>query len=254
MRIFMVRIIRSTIRKRIPALLVLLLVSTPAMAQIDGLEIPEARYPRLVRQAASAAGFVPAGWVLEKQASGDLNGDGAADLAILLRQNDARNVVSNAEGLGVESLNTNPRILAVAFARRSPAGYSLVMENHALIPRHDSPTLDDPFHDLEIVKGTLRLSLLQFASAGSWGTSITKFNFRYQKNCFQLIGYDRNETHRGSGETTNLSINYLTKKAIVTTGNIENDETRVRPKRLASTRTLCIDQIGNGWEFDPAVK
>src|SRR5688500_10551792 len=94
-------------------LLALLFVSSHAMAQLD---IPEVRYPRLTRQATTAAGFVPSGWMLEKIQRGDLNGDGAADLAMVLRQNDARNVISNTEGLGVETLNTNPRILAVALA------------------------------------------------------------------------------------------------------------------------------------------
>ena len=235
---------------RIVFLLAFLLLATRATAQLD---VPEVTYPRLTRQATSAAGFVPAGWTLEKNLRGDLNGDGAADLAMVLRQTDRRNVVSNTEGLGVESLNTNPRILAVAFASKSSGGYTLAVENHRLIPRHDSPTLDDPFQDMVIVKGTLQVSLLQFASAGSWGTSTTKFTFRNKGNCFQLIGYDRNELHRGSGETTDLSINFLTKKATVSTGNIESDRKKVKAKKVRTRPAICIDMIGDGWEFDPEV-
>ncbi len=223
-------------------------------ASAQELAIPAATYPALPRQAASAEGFVPPGWRLEAQARGDLNGDGKADLAFVLHGTDPKNVVANPDGLGVDSLDTNPRILAVAFARA--AGYELALENHALIPRRTDPVLEDPFDGvaaggLEIARGTLRVRLGVFASAGSWSMSTIATTFRWQNGRFELIGYDRTETNRGSGEIEGLSINYLTRRAKRTQGTIESDAETARWETLPRGPLLSLDEVGDGLEFDP---
>ncbi|NTV46202.1 MAG: hypothetical protein HGB11_06700 [Chlorobiales bacterium] len=230
-------------------LLVAGLISKTAFAQVD--DLPKVTYPHLPRQAPSAEGFVPSGWKLELMKVGDLNGDGIADLLMVLHQNDPANLVPNKYGLGVDTLDTNPRILAVAFGSKS--GYTLAAENHTLIPRRDSPTLDDPLEEggVNIGRGTLRVSLHLWASAGSWSTSNTTYTFRYQENCFKLIGYDRNELRRNSGETTDLSINYLSRKAKVVHGSIEDSKQDVKWKPVPNHPLLCMDEVGDGFEFNP---
>jgi hypothetical protein len=232
---------------------VALLVGFAACAA-QALDIPDAAYPPLPRQAVSAEGFVPPGWRLEAQAKGDLDGDGKADLAFVLHGTDPKNVVANPDGLGVDSLDTNPRILAVAFARA--AGYDLALENHALIPRRTDPVMDDPFDSvaasaLEVARGTLRLRLGVFASAGSWSMSTIATTFRWQNGRFELIGYDRTETNRGSGEIEGLSINYLTRRAKRSQGTIESDAEKTRWETLPRGPLLGLDEIGDGLEFDP---
>ena len=226
-------------------------LSCPAAQE---LAIPAAPYPALPRQAASAEGFVPPGWQLEAQAKGDLNGDGAEDLALVLHATDPNNVVANPDGLGVDKLDTNPRILAVVFARN--AGYELALENHALIPRRTDPVMDDPFDSvaasgLEVARGTLRLRLGVFASAGSWSMSTIATTFRWQNGRFELIGYDRTETNRGSGEIEGLSINYLTRRAKRSQGTIESDAEKSRWETLPRGPLLSLDEVGDGLEFDP---
>src|SRR5262245_18638321 len=102
---------RSLLRLYAAVLLVAGLVSAAAARE---LQIPEAVYPGLPQRAASADGFVPAGWKLETQVSGDLNRDGIADLVLVLRENNPKNVIEH-ENLGENPLDTNPRILAIAF-------------------------------------------------------------------------------------------------------------------------------------------
>src|SRR5882724_2087426 len=75
---------------------------------------PEATYPKLAIHAVSPDDFIPKGWNLESMKKGDLNGDGRIDIALVLHQNDPRNVIHNKVGLGVNQYDTNPRILAVA--------------------------------------------------------------------------------------------------------------------------------------------
>src|SRR5687768_6624673 len=224
----------------------------PLGAAAQDLEIPEAVYPALPRQAASAEGFVPAGWAVESQASGDLNGDGIADLALVLHEQDQENVVAH-DGLGESPLDTNPRILAVAFGRRS-GGFVLELENHTLIPRREVPTLEDPLSEggIAIEGGTLRVTMGFFASAGSWGTWKTTYTFRHQNGRFELIGFDRDETQRNTGETSGTSINYSTGEAKLTSGNIESDEETVRSATLPSREPITIEEVGDGLEFEPA--
>jgi len=216
------------------------------------LAIPAVAYPRLPGQAASVEGFVPQGWILEAQASGDLNRDGHADLAFVLRQNDPKNIVENS-GHGENPFNTNPRILAVAF-RNGPAGdYVLHVENRTLIPRPTIPTADDPLgtQGVKIERGGLRVQLSWWMSVGGWETFTATHIFQYRNSRFELIGYDRYDTHRGSGDTRETSVNYLTGKMKITTGNIARDATKVTWRALPRRAPLTLDAMGDGLEFHP---
>lgn len=84
-------------------------------------------------------------------------------------------------------------------------------------------------------------------------TSQTRFTFRYQDGCFKLIGYDSTEMRRNSGETSAVSINYLTKKAKISKGNIENDREDVSWKAVRIPSLPCLEAVGNGLEFDPGI-
>ncbi|MXQ12589.1 hypothetical protein GR328_14200 [Microvirga makkahensis] len=212
-------------------------------------------YPDLPRQAASADGFVPRGWVVEGEASGDLNRDGVADLAIVLRQNDPNNVIENL-GLGENPFNTNPRILAVAF-RNGPSGdYVLKVVNHTLIRRREDPVQVDPFGEgnggIAIRRGSLEVSLHHFMSAGGWGMFRATYKVRYQNGRFELIGYDRSAVHRTTGETKDVSVNYLTRRMQHSTGHISSDTpTKVTWRTLPLRAPLALDAVGDGLNFDP---
>lgn len=232
-------------------LLVSLLFSAVTRVSATDFE-PPVSFPTIPAQAQTGAGFVPAGWVAEKESRADLNGDGAPDLMLVLHMSDPRNIIKN-DGLGVDELDTNPRMLVVAFADKATKKYSLALSNHTLIPRHTIPTMDDPLEEAAIVKGTVQISLVMFMSAGSWSTSQTKFTLRYQEGCFKLIGYDSTETQRNSGEMTTTSVNYLTRKAKISKGNMENDDVKVSWKTVRTPKLLCLDAIGDGLDFSPEI-
>lgn len=121
----------------------MLLFSAVLPLSLSGLdsELPQVRYPTLTPIASDAQGFLPYGWRLESQQTGDLNGDGLPDLALALQQQDLRDVVSDGVICG-ESVDTNPRILAVALAQRR-GGYRLMAQNHTLIPRYDNACAEE---------------------------------------------------------------------------------------------------------------
>jgi hypothetical protein len=232
--------------------LVCLLASTAVRASSDDDSAPPVAFPTLPAQAQTKAGFVPKGWVVEKESSGDLNGDGVPDWMLVLQMSDPKNVIKNS-GLGPDELDTNPRMLVVAFADKSTNKVSLALANHTLIPRLTHPTMEDPLENAAIVKGTVQVSISFFMTAGSWYTTQNKFMFRYQDGCFKLIGYDSTEIKRNTGEMSTVSVNYLTKKAKITKGNVENDDTKVSWKTVRTPSLLCLDAVGDGLDFSPEI-
>ena len=211
---------------------------------------PPVVFPAIPAQAQTQADLVPKGWTVEMESRGDLNGDGVADLMLVLHMTDPRNVITN-DGFGASELDTNPRILVVAFTDKATKKYSLALADHTLIPRHTNPVMDDPLEAAAIVKGTVQVSLSMWMSAGSWYTTQTRFTFRYQDGCFKLIGYDSTETRRNTGETSAVSINYPAKKMKITKGNIENDRQDVSWKSLRTPSLPCLDAVGDGLDFNP---
>mgnify|MGYP000370166228 CR=1 FL=1 len=70
----------------------------------------------------------------------------------------------------------------------------------------------------------------------------------------RLIGYDRTEMHRASGEMTTISANYPARRATVELGNMESDTpSKTRTLRLPAKPMPCLADIGNGFDFDPGV-
>ncbi len=227
------------------SLLMSVFLSTVAYAG-TGDTVPPVVFPTISARAQTKADFVPKGWIIEKEGNGDLNGDGVPDVMFVLHMNDPRNVIKNS-GLGESKIDTNPRMLVIVFADKATNKYSLALANHTLIPRHTNPVMEDPFDDAKIIKGTIQVSLGLWMSAGGWGNS----TFRYQEGCFKLIGYDSTETQRNTGETSDVSINYLTKKEKIVKGNIENDNKKISWKSIAISSLLCLDAVGNGLDFSP---
>ncbi len=226
-----------------------LLFSGPAPAQ--DAEIPPAVYPRLPRDAASAEAFVPRGWRLEAQASGDLDADGVRDLALVLRQADPADTVRLPEL--DEPFDTKPRILAVALRETANGRFVLNVENHRLIPRHVNPSQEDPFEasDLRIERGVLKVGLSLFMTAGGWETARSTYTFGHRDGRFSLIGFDRFTAHRARGDTREVSVNYLTRRMKVTEGHISRDDGKVRWTSLKPRPLLSVDEVGDGLDFDP---
>ena len=244
--------------KLVPGLALVLASGAAATTQVvgntwDGETMPVVAYPDLPQFADGIGDFVPQGWVLERSVQGDLDADGRNDLVLLLRMQDPRNVLRN-EGLGMPEFDTNPRLLVVAF--RDGDRYRRVLQDHALVPRQQDPVEEDYIQGgdaVSIVRGTLRVDLYAWRSAGGWGTWTNTYRFRWQQGCFRLVGFDKSHVQRNSGETIDTSINYLTRRATVSQGTIEEDAIRTHAVRLPKSPLRCLQDIGSGMEFDPGL-
>jgi len=211
--------------------------------------------------AALAKPFVPSGWKVIATAKGDLNKDAAEDIALVIENTDEANIITNTdEGALPETFNTNPRHLLVLFKDKSANGYTLAAKNESFVPPHDNPEipcLTDPFVDaggLEVVKGTLVLSTQIFWSCGSWSIENNSYTLRHQDGDFVLIGFDSHSSSRSTGEVTEVSINYLTKKKSTTTGGNMFDDEKDKPKttweKITVKKLLTLSDLDNITEIE----
>ena len=196
--------------------------------------------------------LVPKGWKVLASAKGDLNKDKAEDLVFVIQKNDPKNKKPN-EGLGTDTLDLNPRILAIYFLDVKKKLFVKKLQSN-IVPVRDSPTMDEPLDELKITdRGVLQIGILHWYSAGTWFTSSHDYKFRYQNNAFALIGYDRYEYHRGSGESTDYSINFSTRKMSISRSHSTEDApagTTWKDFKLEKLKT--ISSLGKlfAWEFE----
>ena len=220
----------------------------------EGSGIPEVTWPVIPERGAADEFFLPQGWKQVERLVGDLDRDGRADMVLVFRMASAANRVKQP-GMGDETFDTNPWMLVVAL-READGTYRRVVADHALIPRLEDPYMDEPLGEggLELTaKGVLKVTLTWFRSMGGWTTWSHTFGFRFQDGCMRLIGFDRSEVARSTGETEDMSVNYLTGKGWVRKGSIEEKKPRKgQPFQLKKNPVVCLEAVGNGLEFQPA--
>lgn len=199
--------------------------------------------------------WVPDGWKMLYQASGDLDGKGGADAVLVLEQTDSSKRVPNA-GLGPQELNLNPRRLLVLLD--SGTGLAKVAEQDDVLPSEhdrDAPCLEDPLHaeDAVVIRSrTLRLTEHSWTSCGSYGTSTQTLTFRVEPDGkrLRLIGLDYSDMMRNSGEASEISVNFLTGRRKTVTGLDAFEPAESEPKttwsRIDARAPIHLDGMHRG--------
>lgn len=247
-------IVRATLRCSL--LVSVLALPAAAMAVTPDCEVetacpPEANSPTLPQHAATAAGFVPRGWKVEYKVTGNLHGAGKNDVVLVLRDTAQANVIDNP-GWGGNPLDTNPRMLVVAFANaNSSAGYDLVLVNYSLIGRHVQRHLSDPFGGVAVDRNGQSFTVsFGYNSVGRWD-STDSYTFRWQQGQFELIGYDHMQNgddnlHLSSG----ISVNYSTGK-LNTWLDMDGGKEQAVWREVAGLKRWTIDNMGDAMQFSP---
>jgi hypothetical protein len=206
-------------------------------------------YPNLPKSGKSINDFVPKNWETVGKAPGDLNGDKLEDCALVIKANLSKFLNKN-DGLGSNPFDTNPRILVILFKDKD--GYRIAEQSNTFIISPDSPTMSEPFQEVKIKNGVLELSFELFSSAGSWSMTSSSYRFKFLNGEFVLIGADKTDSMRNSGEMESRSYNFLTSKLKVSTGNFSSDREKVRWKtyRLKKLKTLDTFKAPFSWKIE----
>jgi hypothetical protein len=228
----------------------LLLAATAAFAQTPTpeLKIPPVKYPTPPKKAATPEKFAPKGWLVEAKATGDLNGDGLLDAALVLHQNNPKNWVS-PPWAPTTRFNSNPRMLVVLFG--AAKGYDLALANHVLIPRVENANQEQPFDGIKIENGLLKLKMHLFFDAGGYRVGRWGFAFRWQGNGFKLVNFDRDSVIKKTGDTEVISIDYQAGRKDVTTGNLSKNKENKKRYGLPNKDLVDLTQMGDGLQFKP---
>lgn len=208
-------------------------------------------YPSINNQGKDINSFIPNGWTLLDSTQGDLNKDNHNDLVLIIQHKDSVTIIKNEFDYNATVL-TQPRILIILFHNQTANQYQLVEQSNSFILNHDNPNMEEPYQDISISNGVLKIDFQIFMNMGGWGMSNNSYKFRYQDNQFVLIGADYNSVNRGSGETEDRSYNFLTKKVKVARGTIESDKQKIvwRKIDLKELKTIKTFKQPFTWEVE----
>ena len=155
---------------------------------------------------------------------GDLNKDGFKDVVIIATPRYPENMQTRDDGY---VYNFNKPVMAVYFGSED-GKYTLFKQYFNTIPG-----TEDEYQSVDIElsindKGVMRISPSYFNSMGSADSDASVYVFRFQNGDFYLIGKDTKSFSRYSGESTEVSENYLTHKRQTIISNMFDDN--VKPK------------------------
>ncbi|MDR1889209.1 MAG: hypothetical protein LBQ81_07525 [Zoogloeaceae bacterium] len=199
-----------------------------------------------------AEDFVPKGWKLHHITHGDLNQDGEPDVALVIQGTDEKKIFPlDYRWFGVAELDSNPRVLLIAF--RLNDTYELVLKNEQVLPNPKGIESLSGYGNI-LHKGKFEITSRNTLKIGFYygdHCSVTgqenSYTFRYQNNRFELIGLDSTFAYE-TIETT--SINYSTGKVFLTSevpvfgGYVtHHKEGRIKTKQTYDLQTLDFRQM-----------
>lgn len=148
--------------------------------------------------------FVPNNWEILTQAEGDLNQDGKKDIALIIQP---------------KNKNQRNRKLLVLFQK----GQQLQLKLSRQIPnwtyRSEELCIEDALDDSSLTIKNQRLDVLfnTMSSCSNTYGLIYTYGFKLKNNQFHLIGFDAYDLDKISGKQKEISLNFLSNKAKVTT-------------------------------------
>lgn len=148
--------------------------------------------------------FVPNNWEILAQAEGDLNKDGKKDIALIIQP---------------KNKNQHNRKLLVLFQK----GQQLQLKLSRQIPnwtyRSEELCIEDALDDSSLTIKNQRLDVLfnTMSSCSNTYGLIYTYGFKLKNNQFHLIGFDAYDLDKISGKQKEISLNFLSNKAKVTT-------------------------------------
>jgi hypothetical protein len=213
-----------------------LCLSSSAVAQDEAAKIDKSRVPS---QADKLAQFAPAGWKIEEQVAGDLNGDSVPDYALKLVEDKPE---KNSEGDPTERGRALVLALATTDGKLKLAGVADSLLQCTRCGGAFYGVVESPAN-VKIEKGVVIIE----QDHGSREVTDTTYRFRFDPTSgrFVLIGFDLTDVDRATASTVTETINYLTGVRVVTRGKGDKDvKTRTTiPKQRIYLEDASADDL-----------
>jgi hypothetical protein len=227
------------LRILISLFVIILCVGTSSFAQDEAGKIDVSLIPAHAKDAVS---FVPAGWKIEEQVAGDLNGDSLPDLVLKLVEDKPS---KDADDMPTE----RGRALVIALAekdgtlKRAGVADKLLQCTRcggAFYGVVETPT------SVTIEKGVVIVE----QDHGSRNLTNTTYKFRFEPATqrFMLIGFDLADADRLTAQVVSESSNYLTNSRVVTRSKGDRD---VKTKSGLSKHKFYLEDVSSE-EFEIA--
>ena len=176
----------------------------------------------LFKAVATESDVFPANCDTMSIAWGDLNKDGINDVVVVATPRITENMMIRDDGY---EYNFNSPVMGIYFGTKD-GKLSLYKEYENTIPG-----AEDEFCFIELKSdisdtGVLSFNIESFYSAGSTNTDYNIFRYRYQDDDFYLIGADTGALSRYSGESEEVSFNYLTHKKQTIVSNVFDESVK----------------------------
>jgi hypothetical protein len=194
--------------------------------------------PSIPKSGSRIEDFVPAGYRVCARAEADFNGDGLTDVVVVIESESER--------------EREVRPLLVLFRGRD-GGYTLsARADRAVPPPETGGTHGDGFNGLEVRRNTFGI----VQGGGSSTAAEDRFQFRYQKGDWFLIGEKQEAVGNVEGECVGLTLkepdvfsestldrNFLTGEEIRTCGT-EKGEVRRRRRKVPRVPLIRLESFG----------
>lgn len=205
--------------------LVFLIFSPQAGSALDPASLPQT--------ASAISDFLPRGWMIEAQISGDLNRDSIPDLAVTL----VEQMPANADK---DNPPERQRALLILFKTSDGKFNRAALANKVLL----CTRCGGAFYGVAETPTTVKINngvLIVSQEYGSREVTEETFRFRFEADSkrFALIGADLRSYDRATGKTLKESTNFLTGVKLQSKGQMAQDtdkETPVSNKRLRISR------------------
>lgn len=196
---------------------ILLLIGDKGMAGEAGIPLPS-----LPQKGKTVQDFVPKGWHLLAQTTGELN---KADKEVT-----ALALASDAENVPLEKLQETPRLLVLLFQAPEERLQLSALSDKVLLCKACGGVFGDPFEGLSIERGVVVVKHYG-GSSDRWAYV---YRFRYQEGDWFLIGKTES-THNvfslASSETDTNFLTGVTLKEVVTEKGRKITKKIVEPKK-----------------------
>lgn len=221
------------LRILISLLVVILCVAPSTFGQDEAATIEASRVPA---QAKNAASFAPAGWKIEEQITGDLNGDSLPDYVLKLVEDKP---AKDADDMPTE----RGRALVIALVEKDGtlkrAGLAAKLLQCTRCGGAFYGVVETPA-GVSIEKGVVVVE----QDHGSRNLTNTTYKFRFESATgrFRLIGFELADADRLTANVVSESSNYLTNSRVITRSKGDRD---VKTKSGLSRHKFYLEDVSS---------